>query len=113
MYWAAAVAIAALLQVALLLANAIFVLRYLVETRKLRKASEDQVRESQNLVAAAQKQLEVSQAQVAASQAQVEAQIRPTIAIRMYGGVRLVNVGSGAALNLKIITILPGAPVAW
>jgi hypothetical protein len=92
------------LQVGLLAVNAGFFYKYLRETKLMREAAEKQVAKSQDLVETAQKQ-------VAAAQKQLEAQIRPAVAVRIYGGLRLANVGSGPALNLRMHALARDAPV--
>jgi hypothetical protein len=121
-------AIATIVQDVLLFLSAILIAWYLLETRKMRKAAEDQVTRSQDLAAAAQKQLDVGQEQVRASQSQasaayeqlaavreqiavaqdqLEGQIRPALVARMNRlGVELVNIGVGPALHVKLGAIL-------
>lgn len=93
-------AIAAVIQSGLLLASAILVAWYLVETRKLRITSQHQVSLSQ-------KQVDATLNQVKVSMAQAEAQIRPALVLRSggRGTFQIVNVGSGPAFNLQINTI--------
>lgn len=112
------------LQAELLVLSAILVGWYLVETWKLRKAAENQLAKSQELVEAALRQIEVGQKQVGASnsqanaafqqldairqqvalaQDQLEGQIRPALVARINNhGVELVNIGSGPALHVQL-----------
>lgn len=79
----------AALQAELLVVSAIFIGLYLRETWKMRKAAENQVRESQALGRASQDQL--------------EAQFRPAIAVFYRGnayGLDLHNVGKGPAFGV-------------
>lgn len=72
----------AALQAELLVLSAILVGWYLLETRRMRKAAENQVRESQN---------------------QIEAQTRPVITVFVRGsvyGLELHNVGTGPAFGV-------------
>lgn len=113
----------AALQAELLVVSAILVGWYLVETRRMRKASEAQVKKSQDLVEAAQRQLEASGQQLAAmqvqtklAQAQLEAQIRPAVSVYDDPNLRqfrVKNVGSGPALDLKFVMEKHGNPVMW
>jgi len=97
----------------------------------MRKAAEEQVKESQALVVAAQKQLGAGHEQVRASQSQVtaayqqlaaireqtaiaqdqlEGQIRPAlVAQHAPDGVELVNIGSGPALHVKLGPVTRGS----
>ncbi|MGA7795345.1 MAG: hypothetical protein WCA19_20080 [Candidatus Acidiferrales bacterium] len=75
------IAIATIVQDCLLLASAFLIAWYLYETRKMRKAAEEQVKESQALVVAAQKQLDAGREQTAIAQEQLEGQIRPAIVV--------------------------------
>jgi len=98
------VAITAIIQCLLLFANAFLVFRYLVETRKLRKAAEDQVTKSQSQTSAAYDQVEAMRHQTAVAQAQLEAQIRPALTVTVLNGYLCVtSVGNGPALNLHIV----------
>jgi hypothetical protein len=92
-------AFAAVSQALLLAVNAVFVWEYLRETAAIRKT--------------AQGQLKVSQFQVSLSQQQVEAQIRPALTVRPYGSLKLVNVGNGAALNLRLVEAQENSPILW
>jgi hypothetical protein len=83
----------------LLLGNAILVGLYFLETKRLRVAAQDQVT--------------IAQKQVSESHAQLEAQIRPALAVRWYGDLKLVNVGNGAAVNLRMIHARVEATVGW
>ena len=96
--WAALAALAGAGQVVVLIITARFVWRYLDETQKMRKAAENQVGKSQELVRAAQQQL-------AASLTQTESQIRPAVAVRLQGGIQLQNVGNGTAVNVALSLI--------
>jgi hypothetical protein len=101
-------AIATIVQDVLLSLSAVLIGWYLWETRKMRQAAEEQVRESQELVKAshdqlavgqrqveaslqqveaAQKQLHVSQEQVAISQSEAEAQISPALVVAISNEV--------------------------
>jgi len=124
-------AIATIVQDALLLLSAVLIFWYLRETRKMRKAAQDQVEESQELVKAAQRQIDVGQKQVAASksqadaafaqlaaireqiilaQDQLEGQIRPALVARVNRqGVELVNIGSGPALHVRLSPVNKGS----
>jgi hypothetical protein len=117
-------AIATIVQDVLLFLSAFLIAWYLLETRKMRKAAEDQVARTQDLVAAAQRQLDTGHEQVRASQSQataayeqlaaareqialaqdeLEGQIRPALLARMNRlGVELVNIGVGPALHVKL-----------
>lgn len=123
--------LATIVQDFLLLASAVLIAWYLFETRKMRKAAEDQVKESQALVVAAQKQLAAGHEQVRASQSQVtaayqqlaaireqtaiaqdqlEGQIRPALVARLvHEGVELVNIGSGPAMHVKLGPVTRGS----
>jgi hypothetical protein len=83
-------AIATIVQDFLLLASAGLIAWYLWETRKMRKAAENQVARSQELVAAAQRQVD-------ASLEQVEAGSRPAVVAKAGPGSLarpfLVNIG--------------------
>jgi len=116
--------VATLVQDALLLLSAVLIFWYLWETRKMRKAAQQQVDKSQELVEAAQRQIDVGQKQVTASnsqanaafqqlaairqqvalaQDQLEGQIRPALVARINQlGVELVNIGSGPALHVQL-----------
>src|SRR5438128_2664030 len=62
----------------------------------MRKAAEDQVTKSQDLVKAAQQQ-------VAIAADQLEGQIRPALVARVNRhGVELLNIGSGPALHVQL-----------
>jgi hypothetical protein len=91
-------AIATIVQDVLLLLSAGLIGWYLLETRKMRKAAEDQVFKSQELVAAAQRQVD-------ASLAQVEAASRPAVVATAKGGLMeppvLENIGNGPAINVR------------
>jgi hypothetical protein len=82
--WTAVAAIAAVGQVVVLIATAVFVWRYLQETAQLRRTA---------------------QQQVALGNEQLEAQIRPALTITVYlaGSLCVSNIGSGAALNLRLV----------
>jgi hypothetical protein len=82
-------AIASVVQDFLLLASAVLIGWYLYETRRMRQAADEQVRETQALVKTSQEQL--------------EAQIMPAIAVHAKGsphGLELVNVGKGPVLGV-------------
>jgi hypothetical protein len=83
-FWAGASALAAVGQVVVLIATGWFVWRYLQETTELRRTT---------------------QQQVALANEQLEAQIRPalTIVIGPRGSLCVSNIGSGAALNLRLV----------
>jgi len=83
-FWTGVIAIAAVGQVVVLIATAWFVWRYLQETAELRRTA---------------------QRQVALANEQLEAQIRPalTLAIGDGGSLWVSNIGSGAALNLRLV----------
>jgi hypothetical protein len=66
--------------------TAVLVFCYLIETYKLRVASQNQVSEIRK--------------QVALSQAQIEGPIRPAVVVRQHGGIQLQNIGNGAAVNV-------------
>ncbi len=88
--------IAMIVQDGLLLANAVLIGWYLYETRKMRKAAEEQVRESEALVVAAEDQL--------------EGQIRPALVAQLAQfGVELVNIGSGPALHVNLAPVPRGS----
>jgi hypothetical protein len=90
--------IATVAQDFLLLASAVLIGWYLVETRRMRIAAEKQVAESQRLVKASDEQL--------------EAQITPAIAVQVRGAPQsllLVNVGKGPALNIVVSPAERGA----
>jgi hypothetical protein len=91
-FWTKVAAIAALGQVAVLIATAVFVWRYLQETTELRRAA---------------------QRQVALANEQLEAQMRPALVVRLYGDHILVNVGSGPALNLQVADVVWGGEMDW
>jgi hypothetical protein len=91
-------AIATVVQDFLLLVSAFLIGWYLIETRKMRKAAEQQVTETQALVTA--------------SDEQAEAQIRPAVAVQVRNppeSLLLVNVGKGPALNLTLSPAERGA----
>jgi hypothetical protein len=85
-------AIATIVQDFLLFVSAVLVGWYLVETRHLRIAS--------------QKQVEISHAQL-------EAQIRPTLVVRMKGTLHVANVGAGSALNVTLMDADAPDQIAW
>jgi hypothetical protein len=85
-------AIATIIQDFLLLISAVLVAGYLVETRRLRIAS--------------QKQVDISQAQL-------EAQIRPALVVRMRGTLHVANVGAGSALNVTLMEAGAADQIAW
>jgi hypothetical protein len=91
-------AVATVVQDVLLLVSAILIGWYLYETRRMRKAAEEQVTESQALVRASQEQL--------------EAQIMPAIAVHVRTapyGLELVTVGKGPALGVILSAAERGA----
>jgi len=91
-------AIATIVQDILLLLSAVLIFWYLWETRKMRKAAENQVSKSQELVSAAQRQIN-------ASLEQVESTWRPAIVAKTRGSTMaapmLENIGNGPALDVK------------
>jgi hypothetical protein len=91
-FWTKVAAIAALGQVAVLIATAVFVWRYLQETTELRRTA---------------------QQQAAIANEQLEAQMRPALVVRLYGDHLLVNVGSGPALNLQVADVVWGGEMDW
>jgi hypothetical protein len=95
-------AIAIIVQDVLLFASAGLIAWYLYETRKMRKAAEEQVRQSQALVSASQEQL--------------EAQIRPAVVARRHPELMrtiLVNEGKGIAVDLQLTVADIGTPTDW
>jgi hypothetical protein len=83
-FWAAITAIAGVGQVILLTVTAVFVYRYLRETERLRIAANEQL----------------------------EAQIRPALTVDGRAmNLRVVNVGSGTALNLRLVKRNPDGGV--
>jgi hypothetical protein len=78
-------AIATVVQDILLLVSAVLVGWYLCETRKMRKAAESQL----------------------------EAQIRPALSVYPHATLQLVNIGSGPALNVKLVILHKCGPVQW
>src|SRR5260370_42263992 len=83
--WAEFVATAAGGRLVVLIASAVFVWRYLQETTELRRTA---------------------QQQVALASEQLEAQIRPALTIivnRLSQSLCVSNIGSGAALNLRLV----------
>jgi hypothetical protein len=108
------IAIATIVQVVLLAANAFLIAWYLWETRKLRQAAEDQVAKSQSGVAAAPEQVDAMRQQFAIAQEQLEAQIRPALTLTAGATLLVVNIGNGPALNLQLVkgqsqTVLPAS----
>jgi hypothetical protein len=100
-------ALAGVGQVVVLIVTARFVWRYLDETQKMRKAAENQVGKSQELVKAAQQQL-------AASLMQTESQIRPAVSVRLQGGIQLQNVGNGTAVDVAFSLVdLDDGEINW
>jgi len=99
-FWTAMAAVVGFGQVVVLIVTACFVWRYLRATEDLGRSTRDQVSESRKLVKAAQ--------------LQAEAQIRPAVATFVQGSTLwLKNVGSGAALNLRLVQVPLGAPIDW
>jgi hypothetical protein len=95
----------AALQAALLVVSAFFVAWYLYETRKMRKAAEDQVTRSQELIVAAQRQVD-------ASLKQVEGAFRPAVVamtVNLSSSPRLVNIGNGPAVDIE--WSIPNSPL--
>jgi hypothetical protein len=99
-------AVATVVQDVLLILSAGLIGWYLYETTKMRKATENQVGKSQELVEAAQLQL-------AAGLAQTEAQIRPAVAVRLQGGIQLQNVGNGTAVNVALSLVDLDGEINW
>lgn len=98
------IALAAIIQCVLLFANAFLIAWYLLETRRLRKAAQDQVAKSQNQISAAYEQVEALQRQTAIAQYQLEAQVRPALTVIRRGTtLHVVNIGNGPALNLQLV----------
>jgi len=98
------IAQAAIVQVLLLAANAVLIAWYLWETRKLRRAAQDQVAQSQA-------QVDAMRQQVAIAQDQREAQVRPALTVIGKGTtLHVVNVGNGPALNLQLVKGRDQAP---
>jgi hypothetical protein len=93
----AVTAVATVVQDLLLLVSAVLIYWYLYETRRMRKAAEEQVAESQALVKASEEQL--------------EGQIKPAIVVRVQQqrAVQLVNIGSGPALHVELSAVLRGS----
>lgn len=82
-FWTKVAALAAVGQVVVLVATAVFVWRYLQETAELRRTA---------------------QRQVALANEQLEAQIRPALTVVDSGGrLHVSNIGSGSALNLRLV----------
>jgi hypothetical protein len=108
---------------------------YLWETRKMRKAAENQVIKSQELVDAAQRQLaagqqqveaslkqlsalrdqvDASREQVAAAQDQLEVQIKPAVVARVTDyGIEVLNIGNGPALHVKMSGVERHSHANW
>jgi hypothetical protein len=99
-------AVATVIQDVLLILSAGLIGWYLYETKKMRKATENQVGKSQELVEAAQLQL-------AAGLAQTEAQIRPAVTVRLQGGIQLQNVGNGTAVNVALSLVDLDGEINW
>lgn len=97
MNYQAVTAVATVVQDLLLLVSAVLIYWYLYETRRMRKAAEEQVAESQALVKASEEQL--------------EGQIKPAIVVRVQQqrAVQLVNIGSGPALHVELSAVLRGS----
>jgi hypothetical protein len=91
------IAVATVVQDFLLLVSAVLIGWYLYETRKMRKAAEEQVAESQALVKASEDQL--------------EGQIKPAIVVRVREehAMELVNIGNGPALHVELAAVLRGS----
>jgi hypothetical protein len=108
-------ALTAIVQIVLLAVNAALIAWYLWETRKLRRAAEDQVTKSQSQASAAYEQVEAMRHQAAIAQDQREAQIRPALTVSGKSATLLVvNIGNGPALNLQLVkgrrqTVLPAS----
>lgn len=81
-FWTAFAAIAASLQVLVLIVTACFVWKYLQETAELRRAA---------------------QRQVVLANDQLEAQIRPALTLVNIEVLYVSNVGSGVGLNLRLV----------
>ncbi len=92
-------------QVLVLIVTAVFVWLYLRETERLRNTGQEQVKASQSQVGAAYEQLTAIREQTAVAQDQLEGQIRPAIVVRLIvgaQGLRLINLGNGPALHIKL-----------
>jgi hypothetical protein len=107
----------AALQDFLLVVSAILIWGYLVETRRMRKAAQEQISTSQELtkvghqqVAAAYEQLAAIREQVAVAQDQLEGQISPAIVARVErNGIEVLNIGSGPAIRVQLSAVDKGS----